>query len=69
MWVMHFVEALLVRTWNIREVALGFQIAMLIPGAGERKRIHFVVSNSWRDISVTGAPVDGAVHYGGPVDN
>jgi hypothetical protein len=36
--------------------------------AGQGKGIDFVVSDSRWDISVTGSPIEGAVHDGWPID-
>jgi hypothetical protein len=50
----------------IAGVVVGVFAAIL--RAGQSKGIDFVVSDSRWDISVTGSPIEGAVHYGWPID-
>ena len=47
-------------------VAVGVLPAIVL--AGQSKGIEFVVSDSRRDISVTGSPVERVIHDGRPID-
>jgi hypothetical protein len=47
-------------------VIVGVPAAILL--AGYSKGIDFVIADSGRDISITGSPVEGAIHDRWPID-
>src|SRR5882762_5525748 len=49
-------------------VAMVVGVLAAIPRAGQSKRVHFVISDSGRDISVTGSPIEGAFYDRWPID-
>ncbi len=47
---------------------VGLLAAVLLAGQRQSKGIHFVISDSGRNISVTRSPVEGTVHDRWPID-
>src|SRR6266700_5281224 len=52
----------------IARVAAIAGVLTVILLAGQAKGVHFVISDSRWDISVTGSPIEGAVHDRWPID-